>query len=787
MSIRPRFTGSLAALSPDERASILDRARRDADPIIEERVRGIVARVRTNRDAALVDLTRELDGVSLDALEVERDAIHAVLGRMEPSIVLALERAAANIERVHRAFLPAPVEIESEPGVWVGRRADPLAAVGVYAPGGRAVYPSSVLMGVVPARAAGVDDIVVCSPPGPNGAPSDVVLAAAAIGGASRVFSIGGAQAIAALAFGTPSVPKVDRIVGPGNAYVAEAKRQVAGVVGIDAPAGPSEILVIADESADAEHVARELLAQAEHDPEASCVALSTSTELCARIVDALAKADVGRASIIEQALSSRGAVLAVSSVEEAIAFARDYAAEHLLLALRDAEAWLPRVRHAGTVFLGDGASVAFGDYMTGANHVLPTAGAARSFSGLSSLEFVRWTTYQRIDRAAASSMSSDVDMLATSEGLPAHAAAARAFRSAAVVPRAKQRPRARSSYGQMALYSSNRRPAPIDLSDNTNQLGPPPGALGLLDGDETEALSRYPSHYADGLKRILASKLGVGADEIVTGCGSDDVLDSTIRAFASPGERLAFPMPTFAMVPYFCHMNGLAPCGVPLLGAERGYDVDAEALLATGARIIYLCSPNNPTGTLTTRAAVERIVSEAPGLVILDEAYIEYAGESFARRARDAGRLLVVRTLSKAYGLAGARIGYAVGAPELVLEVEKSRGPYKITRLAEKMAEAVLEHDQAWVDAAVSDVVAARARFEQWLTERNITFVPSAANFVLVLAPNANEKATRLRERGVAVRPFPALERFGDALRISVGPWSVMERVLTSFEEVLA
>jgi histidinol dehydrogenase len=337
-----------------------------------------------------------------------------------------LERAAKNLATVHRAFLPGTIEVESEPGVLVGRRPDPLAAVGVYAPGGRAAYPSSVLMGVVPARVAGVAEIVVASPPGPSGLPSDVVLAAAAIGGATRVFAMGGAQAIGALAYGTASVPKVDRIVGPGNAWVAEAKRQVAGTVGIDAPAGPSEILVIADETADPAMIARELCAQAEHDPEASCVALVVGDP--GPVERALAAMDPPKRALVAQALSTAGAILAVASLDEAVSFAAEYCAEHLLLAVRDPEALLPRIRHAGTIFLGDGSSVAFGDYLTGGNHVLPTAGAGRSFSGLSTLDFVRFSTYQRVTRAAAARMAGDVGLLADAEGLPSHAAAARAY-----------------------------------------------------------------------------------------------------------------------------------------------------------------------------------------------------------------------------------------------------------------------------------------------------------------------------------------------------------------------
>jgi histidinol dehydrogenase len=428
---RIRWTGSCSALSPSDRATLLDRST-TSDTSVRERAAGIIARVRAQGDTALFAMAVELDGVALDSLEVPRAAWDAALTTLAPALRSAMERSAKNIRRVHEAFLPAAQEIESEPGVIVGRRPDPLGRIGVYAPGGRAAYPSSVLMGVIPARVAGVGEIIVCSPPDrATGRPSDVVLAAAALAGADRVFSLGGAGAIAALAYGTDTVPRVDRIVGPGNAYVAEAKLQVASTVAIDSPAGPSELLVIADESADPQLVAREMLAQAEHDPLAAVVALMPNEESANLVFQAITRQlpDHPRAAIAAAALQGQGAVLWAASREEAIAFSNAYAPEHLLLVVSRPDDLLGRLRNAGTIFVGAYASVAFGDYMTGANHVLPTGGLARSYSGLSTLDFVRWTTYQRVTRAAAARLADDVGVFADAEGLGGHALAARAWR----------------------------------------------------------------------------------------------------------------------------------------------------------------------------------------------------------------------------------------------------------------------------------------------------------------------------------------------------------------------
>jgi histidinol dehydrogenase len=427
-----RFSGRLADLSAVDRLQLLERGSATSTTI-RVRTGSILERVRTEGDDALRAMSAEFDQVELEALEVPRTLWREALRNLDPALRQALERAARNIARAHEGFVPKTVEVETEPGIVVGRRPDALGSVGIYAPGGRATYPSSLLMGAIPARVAGVAEIVVCSPPGSTGLPSAAVLAAAELANVSRVFAVGGAGAIAAMAYGTDTIPRVDRIVGPGNAYVAEAKLQLSGVAAFDSPAGPSELLVIADESADPSVIAREMLAQAEHDPLACVVAVVVSPADPETIVDAII-CSLGaqpRREIIADSLAANGGVLIARTLEEAVAFANDYAAEHLLLAVVHPDGALRGIRNTGTVFLGQTASVVFGDYMTGANHVLPTNGRARSYSGLSTLDFVRWTTYQRVSRAASARLASDVAVFAEAEGLPGHASAARAWEAA--------------------------------------------------------------------------------------------------------------------------------------------------------------------------------------------------------------------------------------------------------------------------------------------------------------------------------------------------------------------
>jgi histidinol dehydrogenase len=760
-----RFRGALAALPEASRAALLDRSF-SSDPRVAATVAKQLAEVRAEGDTALLRFARELDRVSLEALEVPRAELERALSTLDPVVRRGLERAAKNLELVARASLPAPSEVEVEPGLIVGRRADPFERVGVYAPGGKAAYPSSVLMGVVPARAAGVKDIIVCSPPGPSGLPSDVVLAAAALAGATRVFAIGGAGAIGALAFGTVSVPRVDRIVGPGNAWVAEAKRQVAGDVGIDSPAGPSEILVVADAQATPDAIARELLAQAEHDVDACVVALCLGDDLAARVVAALEASlpSQPRRATIETALRTRAAVLTIRSLDEAWPFVEAFAAEHLQLNLADAESFLPKVRNAGTIFVGPNASVAFGDYLTGANHVLPTAGAGRRFSGLSVLDFVRWQTWQKVTPRAAAAMSADVVALATSEGLPAHANAAAALAFGAGVE-APPSLRTRATLAPIERYVPKRPPCAIDLTDNTNLFGVPPSVARLLESPPPAAITRYPSPYADAL-----------AAEVVTGCGSDDVLDATFRAFGEPGDTVAFCPPTFGIVTSFARANGLVP---------RPTTLDVDALARSGARLIYLCAPNNPTGSVLPSGFVEALLARTSAVVVLDEAYVEYAAvASMATKAPSLGRLLVVRTLSKAWGLAGLRLGYAVGSAALIEQVEKTRGPYKVGGLAEACALEVLTKDTAWVEQGITTVKANRAAFVAALKEQGLRPLESEANFVLVPVKGAADVADRMRTRGVSVRAFPSLPGLGDAVRISIGPSEVMKTCLEALVE---
>ncbi|MET0403365.1 MAG: histidinol-phosphate transaminase [Cystobacter sp.] len=338
-----------------------------------------------------------------------------------------------------------------------------------------------------------------------------------------------------------------------------------------------------------------------------------------------------------------------------------------------------------------------------------------------------------------------------------------------------------RASYRDIPLYSPSKARCSVDLSDNTNLFGMPPSAERVLREVVASQVSRYPAGYSPELKAAVAHYTGVDPSWVTTGCGSDDVIDSTLRAFLEPGDLIAFPSPTFVMMSYFAKVNGLRYAPVNLL---PDHDIDVEGLLATQAKLIYVCSPNNPTGTVASRSALERLVERAPGLVLLDEAYAEFARESHLDLARRP-HVLVSRTMSKAFGLAALRVGYAVGAPSLVAEVEKARGPYKVTGLSERMAVAALREDVPWMRTKVEESLAVRARLISELEGMELTCLPTEANFVMVKLRGALEVAERMRQRDVNVRAFAGLPGIGDALRIGCGPWSVMRTALDALREV--
>ena len=413
------------SLDDAARASLLARPAQTVAQRTHDAVAGLLAEVQARGDAALREVTARFDGVELAAFEVGEEEFAAAHTAVPADLRQAMQDAAERIEAFHRAGMAQPYAVETAPGVVCERMILPIPRVGLYVPAGSAPLPSTALMLGVPSRLAGCRDVVLCTPPRKDGTADPAVLVAARLAGVERVFKLGGAQAIAALAYGTDSVPRVDKIFGPGNSYVDEAKRQVAqcGAAAIDMPAGPSEVLVIADDGANAAFVAADLLSQAEHGPDSQVLLLSDSAGLIGRVEAELALqlAALPRAQIARQALSA-SRLIQVQDLEQAFDISNSYAPEHLILALRQPRAWLDRVEAAGSVFLGDWTPEALGDYCSGTNHVLPTNGAARAWSGVSVASFQNFLSVQAASREGIAAIGACAVTMARAEQLDAHA-----------------------------------------------------------------------------------------------------------------------------------------------------------------------------------------------------------------------------------------------------------------------------------------------------------------------------------------------------------------------------
>ncbi|RLG57973.1 MAG: histidinol dehydrogenase [Candidatus Hydrothermarchaeota archaeon] len=382
---------------------ILDKALSKVKPIVED--------VRKKGDSALRYYTKKFDGVEIDNFRVSEDEVEQAFKTIKPEITEALNEAYKNIREFHERQLPEEWDYEKN-GLKLGQLIRPLQRVGCYIPGGRASYPSTVLMATIPAKVAGVKEIVCVSPPNKSGRVNDLVLVACKIVGVKEIYKVGGAQAIAALAYGTESIAKVQKIVGPGNIYVTAAKQLVSLEVAIDLPAGPSEVLIVAEEHANPEFIAFDLLAQAEHDPNACCVLVTTSEKL--------AKEVYGR--LLSYKIEANCFILIAENLEDALNFTNEFAPEHLELILKNPTDFLERVKNAGSVFIGEYSPVACGDYASGTNHILPTLGYAKTFSGLTVYDFLKFISFQSLDKKALEKLGKTIITLAEAEGLKMHA-----------------------------------------------------------------------------------------------------------------------------------------------------------------------------------------------------------------------------------------------------------------------------------------------------------------------------------------------------------------------------
>jgi histidinol dehydrogenase len=427
INLKPEKIDNLGA---DKRRSIMERSMEDISSVYED-TRKIVEDIKANGDSvALAHYKKHKDDISSADLEVTKDEIQRAYNELDSLVVESLKKAAKNIIKFHEAQKEREMwSIEVSKGILAGRVTRPMDIVGCYIPGGRAAYPSSILMTVLPAKVAGVGEIIAVTPPSKGMVANPATIVAADIAGCDRIFKVGGPWGVAGLAYGTETIPRVDKIVGPGNKYVTAAKMIVYGQVDIDSPAGPSEALILADESGDPELIAVDFLSQVEHDPDSAAVLVTTSEELAEKVCEIINREfeNLPRKEIFESSLTKHSYVLISNDMEQAIDFTNEYAAEHLQILTKDPFITLNAIRHAGSIFMGPYAPVPVGDYASGTNHVLPTGQCARMFSGLSVDDFIKKPTFQYLSKEGLAGLKDVVVTLAEAEGLPVHARAVKA------------------------------------------------------------------------------------------------------------------------------------------------------------------------------------------------------------------------------------------------------------------------------------------------------------------------------------------------------------------------
>ncbi len=432
MASRSKAKGIVPVLSTDspdfekDFARLVDRRHSDVDDV-EKVVRKVIERIRERGDEELLALVRKYDHAkiaSIKQLEVSNEEMDAAAETIDPADRAALGKSAMRVREFHRKRIPSSWEVREEGGGTFGHRVRPLERVGIYVPGGQAAYPSSVIMNAVPASVVEVPEIIMATPAQPDGSVRPEVLIAAKVAGVHRIFKMGGAQAIAAMAYGTETVPRVDKIVGPGSVYVATAKRLVFGDVAIESEAGPSEVLIIADRSATPAWLAADLISQAEHDELASAILITTANAMVARVQEQIAKQlkTLDRANVVKQSLAKRGAIIVAKKIEDCIALSNRYAPEHLVISVDDPDSIAKNITNAGAIFLGHYTPVAVGDYIAGPNHVLPTGGTARFFSPLGVDDFLKRTSIMRFEPPKLRELGADVIRLAAMEGFTGHA-----------------------------------------------------------------------------------------------------------------------------------------------------------------------------------------------------------------------------------------------------------------------------------------------------------------------------------------------------------------------------
>lgn len=774
-------------------ARILSR-RIEANKELVSRVAEIVEGVRAGGDEALIHYTEKFDGIVMAPrdLRVAADTLRGVAAQADPGVTDAFRRAIHNVRAFHERQRESGWRIAADGGSTLGMRVLPVQTAGLYVPGGGAAYPSTLIMNAVPAQAAGVARIVVATPPA-SFRQAPVIAAVLLELGLEEVYQVGGAQAIAALAFGTETIPRVDKVVGPGSAYVAIAKKLVYGSAGVDSIAGPTEVVVLADQSADPRFVAADLLAQAEHSEDASAICVTTSASLAREVTREIDSqiASLDRSAIARASIQRYGAVFVVESIETGCELVNSLAPEHLELMTVDNERVMELIENAGAIFLGPWSPEPVGDYFAGPNHVLPTAGTARFASPLGVYDFVKRQSIIDYGREALARSTSYIAAMADAEGLTAHKQAvllrARAQSSserAGVDPLKKVKPAVRA----LSAYSLTPHRTTVKLNQNENPFDMPAEIKEEVARRlSRRAWSRYPDFVPSTLLARLAEFAAWRPDGILAGNGSNELIQAALMVTIGPRTRVVISEPTFALYRQIATVLGGEVVNVPLTGAFEYDKVGIAARLRQGADVLILCSPNNPTGCLLPREHLIQLARSFDGIVVVDEAYHEFSGQTVVPLLAELPNLIVLRTFSKAMAMAGMRVGYLLSSPDLTREVRKATLPYNLNVFSSTAAEVACERYDL-LKPQIDLIVGERERLRRSLDSiPGVNCVPSSANFMLIQSPiEPSRLFEQLLARDILVRDVSRYPMLADYLRVSVGKPEENDRLVKALSETI-
>jgi histidinol dehydrogenase len=789
----------ISSYSSSSLNAALDRIRSRSVAVNAElmaRVTAIVEAVRKEGDAALIRYTEQFDGVSLRAsdLKVAPEFISEMAGRASPSTVDAFRRAIRNVREFHNRQIERGWEMPTDGGARVGQRVLPVSAAGLYVPGGRAAYPSSVVMNGVPAQVAGVPRIAVVTPPGTL----ERIPAVAAIIhelGISEVYRVGGAQAVAALAFGTETIPRVDKIVGPGNIYVAAAKKIVYGAVGIDSIAGPTEVVVLADRTANPRFIAADLLAQAEHDEEASAILVTTSEELAREVAGEIEiqLPELERREIARRSIDSYGAAFVVRSIDEACELVNLISPEHLELMTADDEAAAEMIKNAGAIFFGAWSTEPVGDYLAGPNHVLPTVGTARFSSPLGVYDFLKRQSVIRYTREAIEMNAGAVASMADAEGLTAHRRAVNLrredrgisnLRSEISNPSLKIKPAVRA----LTAYTLAPYRATIKLNQNESPFDMPGEIKQEVERRlAARAWSRYPDFVTASLLERLARFSNWKPEGTLAGNGSNELIQATLMVTVGPGTRVLIPEPTFTLYRQIVTVLGGEVISVPLTPALQ-FDAGAIRDQATRADVIIICSPNNPTGCRIGEEEISEIARDFKGIIVVDEAYHEFSGRTLVPLLAELPNLIVLRTFSKAMAMAGLRVGYLLSSPELAREVHKATLPYNLNFFSATAAEVACERYEL-LRPQIEKIISERERlFAEMSSMAGVEPVASHANFLVARTRvNPQKLFEQMLARDILIRDVSRYPMLKDYFRASVGSIEENDRLIGALKDIIS